>query len=250
MVMKKTAFLIFVFLFSSMLIFSQRRTQTVKWISFALKGGVGNSYFLNTDHLNDPNVELNLFSLSHSVGGRLTFTYGDHLGLGSDVLLSAYNEKYSIRNEAANVSYEKNIKLSTLDIVPFFRYTGYNTAYVELGAKISKINSVFEENTVQENFNPLELEMLEPKFTGAIFGFGLALYKTDRLDINLGARLSYAFTDLSPNRDIINDGFFIPDYTVNSATNPLSFQALLEVNYFFAFWGDAKCGRGRLMFFQ
>jgi hypothetical protein len=39
-----------------------------------------------------------------------------------------------------------------LDVIPFFRYTGNNSAYVELGAKISNINLILEENSVSEMF--------------------------------------------------------------------------------------------------
>lgn len=248
--MKKSIVLVVLILFTSTFSFSQRRRTptTVKWFSLAAKAGVGNSFFINSDHLSDVNVEPNMFSLSYTYGGRFTFTYGDYLGFGTDFLFSGYNQKYNIRN--GDIVYDKDIHLKTFDLVPFFRYTAATSAYVELGAKISNIKSVSEENSITENFNLLTTDMLEPKFTGAILGFGLALARTERVEVNLGARISYAFTDLSPNHNITDDGFYVPDYTMSASTNPFSIQALFEVNYFFAFWGDASCNRGRLSFFQ
>ncbi len=226
---------------------AQRRTQTIKWFSIAAKTGIGNSIFLNSDIINDKNVEFDYISLSQSYGGRMTFTYGENLGFGVEVLSSSYGQKYTVD---ANV---KKLKLKSLDILPFFRYTGSTGGYIELGAKISNVKSITETNT-----NPLVfvrndlMTYYEPKFTSVVLGFGLALYKGERIDVNLGARFAYSFKDITPykNFNIINDNLYTPGYFNTAATNPLSAQAILEVNYYFAFWGDATCGRGRLMLFQ
>ena len=248
--MKKTALIFFIFFLFIGMLSAQRKSQTIKWFSFAAKAGFGNSVFLNTDHIDDGNVGLNYFSLSQSFGGRLTFTYGDNIGIGSELLFSSYNQSYSINNNGT--LYDKDVKIKAVDILPFFRYTGNNAAYIELGGKFSRINSVTETNSIQENFYPVTnwSDNYESKFTSVFLGFGFALYKNDRLDVNLGARMAYSFSDLTPNYNITDDGFYLPDYVKSSATNPISVQAILEVNYFFAFWGDANCGRGRLMLFQ
>lgn len=230
----------------------QRRTQTIKWFSLAAKAGIGNSVFLNSDLVNDPNVSLNYFTLSQSYGGRFTFSYGENLGFGSDLLFSTYGQEYTINTNS--VTYDKKITLKTMDIVPFFRYSGNTGGYFEIGGKFSTVNSVFETNsnsTVLRTSSEL-IENYGPKFTSAIIGFGTALFKTERIDINLGARIAYSLTNLIPNRNfnVVNDGFYIPNYSITKSTNPLSVQVIFEVNYFFAFWGDAKCGRGRLMLFQ
>ena len=231
---------------------AQRNTQTIKWFSLAAKAGIGNSVFINKDLINDPNVSLNYFTLSQSYGGRFTFSYGENLGFGSDLLFSTYGQEYTINHN--DVTYDKKISLKVVDIVPFFRYSGNTGGYFEIGGKFSTVNSVFETNsntTVLRTSSEL-IENYGPKFTSGVIGFGTALFKTERIDINLGARIAYSFTDLIPNRNfnVVNDGFYIPDYTITKSTNPLSVQVIFEVNYFFAFWGDAKCGRGRLMLFQ
>ena len=227
-------------------------TQTIKWFSLAAKAGIGNSVFINKDLINDLNVSLNYFTLSQSYGGRFTFSYGENFGFGSDLLFSTYGQEYTINNN--NDIYDKKITLKTIDIVPFFRYSGNTGGYFEIGGKFSTVNSVSETNsnsTALRASNEL-IDNYGPKFTSGVIGFGTALFKTERIDINLGARIAYSFTDLIPNRNfnVVNDGFYIPNYTITESTNPLSVQVIFEVNYFFAFWGDAKCGRGRLMLFQ
>jgi hypothetical protein len=249
--MKTYSFLIIVFILSISYSNAQKNSQNVKWLSLSAKAGVGNSYFLDVDHIEDKNITMSYFSLSQSFGGRLTFTYGERIGVGSDVLFSGYNQKYEIKVDSTTIN-NKAIKLSTMDILPFFRFTGYNTVYIELGAKFSTIKSVNETNSMSGIYRTTDVlkSSMEPKFTSAIFGFGGALYKTDRVDVNLGLRLSYSFTDIAPNYNILNDNVYVPDYVEEFPLHPISVQAVFEVNYFFAFWGDASCGKGRLMLFK
>ncbi len=248
--MKKITLVFLITLLFMSILSAQRKSQTIKWFSFAAKAGFGNSVFLNIDHIDDGNVDLNYFSLSQSFGGRFTFTYGDHLGIGSDLLFSTYNQTYSINNNG--ILYDKDVKIKAVDFLPFFRYSGLTGGYVELGGKFTRINSVTETNSIQENFYPVNniMNNYEPKFTSVVLGFGFAVYKNERIDVNLGARMAYSFTDLTPDYNITDDGFYLPDYVKSSPTNPVSVQAIIELNYFFAFWGDANCGRGRLMLFQ
>ncbi len=229
---------------------AQRSSQNIKWLSLAVKGGFGNSVFLDIDHIEDKNITMNYLSMSQSFGGRFTFTYGERLGIGSDLLFSTYNQKYEIDVDGSLNN--KTIKMSTLDILPFIRFTGYNTVYVELGGKFSTIKTMSETNTLTGNYRSGEVlkSNMEPKFTSPVLGFGLAVYKTDRLDINLGLRMAYSLTDAAPGYNILNDNVYIPDYEEDFSLNPLSVQAIFEINYFFAFWGDASCGRGRFMLFK
>jgi hypothetical protein len=249
--MKKLSFLIAAVVLSLSLTQAQRNSQNIKWFSLAGKACVGNSYFLDVDHIEDKNVTMSYFSLSHSFGGRFTFTYGERVGIGADLLFSGYNQKYEIQVDSTTIN-NKNIKLNTMDILPFFRYTGYNTVYVELGAKFSTIKSISETNSMAGLYRTTDelMSRMEPKFTSAILGFGGALYKTDRVDVNLGLRLAYSFTDVAPNYNILNDNVYLPTYIKDKTLNPVSVQAVFEVNYFFAFWGDASCGKGRLMLFK
>jgi len=217
---------------------AQRRTSTVKWFSLAAKAGIGNSVLLNVDLIEDGNVDLSVYTLSQSYGGRFTFTIGDNIGFGTELLFSSYGQKYDILNN--ETSYIKEISMKGVDLLPFFRYSGDNGAYLEVGSKISTINTIQETNSIPTVMNRDNLmQFYENKFTSLVFGFGTALYKSERIDVNAGIRMAYSFKDITPYEtyNVTADGYYIPDYTKSHPTNPLSVQAIIELNYFFAFWG-------------
>lgn len=236
----------------SSLTFAQRRGQTIKWFSLGAKGTIGNSFFLNMDVLNDKNIEPDYFSIAYSYGGRFTFTYGDYVGFGVELLSSAMNQDYAIADGV--VSYEKNINLKTTDITPFFRYTGDKGGYFEIGPRFSTVKSVSETNSQDLNFKNTDnlIEYYGPKFTSAMIGTGLSVVTTERIVVNLGVRASYSFSDLNPDKTyyVADDYVYRPSYDFTATTNPISIQFVAEIDYSFAFWGNASCGRGRLMFFQ
>ncbi len=251
--MKKIAYLLIAFAFLFQNANAQRRTQTIKWFSIAAKVGYGNSVLLNVNNIEDKHVEFNYLTPSLSYGGRFTFSYGEKIGFGSDVLFSSFGQKYTIDNNGD--IYEKEVSMTSLDILPFFRYSGEKGGYFEIGPKFSNIKSIDVSNSVNQNFtqNSENIDRnYSSSFTSVVLGFGLAVYKNERLDVNLGTRFAYSFTDFTPGYtyNVVNDGYYIPEKEVLTDTNPLSIQLLLEVNYYFAFWGDATCGKGRLMLFK
>ena len=91
------------------------------------------------------------------------------------------------------------------------------------------------------------------KYNSIAVGLGFAIFRGERVSFNLGLRGSYAISDIveDPNFYVLNDGVYplSADYAY-SKTNPFSLKLMFEINYFFGFWGDASCGRGRMMFFQ
>lgn len=251
--MKKSVFIILLISIIFPNLNAQRRKQTIKWFSIAAKAGYGNSVLLNVNNIEDKNISFNYLTPSFSYGGRLTFSYGEKIGFGADVLLSSFGQKYTINNNSD--IYDKEIKVKSLDILPFFRYTGEKAGYLEIGGKFSTVKSITATNSTDNTlFRPTEniVDNYAPKFTSLVLGFGLAVYKNERLDINLGSRFAYSFTDFTPgySYNVVDDGYYSPTKDILTPTNPLSIQLILEVNYYFAFWGDATCGKGRLMLFK
>lgn len=251
--MKKTVFIIFAIAVIFQNVDAQRRTQTIKWFSIAAKVGYGNSVLLNVNNIEDKSLSFNYLTPSLSYGGRFTFSYGEKIGFGADVLYSSFGQQYTINNNE-NI-YDKEINIKSLDILPFFRFTGEKGGYAEIGGKFSNVKSIDVTNSVNENFTQNSDNIDEnyaPKFTSLVLGFGLAVYKNERLDINLGTRFAYSFTDFTPgySYNVVDDGYYLPPKDILTPTNPLSIQFILEVNYYFAFWGDATCGKGRLMLFK
>lgn len=249
--MKRTV-IFFVLLMASVSVFGQRRGQVIKWFSIAAKGGVGNSILINSDVFNQQGAEPNVFSISYAYGGRFTFTYGDNIGFGAEALWGGFSQEYALAT--GTDSYDKTLDFTSLDYTFFFRYTGNNGGYFEIGPSFTNLETVDESNSIQGSFLPRTdlMNTYENKYTNLMIGFGLAAVRTERLDLNVGLRVNYGFNDIEPDPTyyVLNDGVFMPDLISEKATHPVSLKLFLELNYYFAFWGDASCGQGRLMFFK
>jgi hypothetical protein len=248
----KKIIILTVLLIAAISVNGQRRGQVIKWISLSAKGGVGNSVLLNTDAVNEQYANLNFLTPSYAYGGRFTFTYGDNIGLGLDLLSVSFGQEYSL--VTPDFSYEKKIALRSLDYTVFFRYNGNQGGYFEAGPVFTKLLSAEETNSAEANV-PLQDDLMNiyaNNYTNIMLGFGMAVMRTERLDLNLGVRLNYGLDDIVPEHSdyILDDGVFQPEIISDKSTNPISAKFLVELNYYFAFWGDASCGQGRLMFFQ
>jgi len=248
----KKIIILTVFLIAAFSVSGQRRGQVIKWLSLSAKGGVGNSVLLNTDVFNEKYADLNLLTPSLAFGGRFTFTYGDNIGFGLDLLSVSYGQEYSLATP--DLSYEKKLALKSLDYTVFFRYTGNQGGYFEAGPVFTKLISAEETNSIAGNFSPRAdlMNIYENNYTNLMIGFGMSALRTERLDLNLGLRVNYGLDDMVPEHSdyILNDGVFQPEIMSEKSTNPISAKFIVELNYYFAFWGDASCGQGRLMFFQ
>lgn len=254
--MKNSILIIVLLVFIANTSFAQhRRGSMVKWLSIELKGAYGGSMLLNSDIASDKNVELALFSPAYEFGGRLALTFGDYISIGVELLSSSFNQDYNINVPNKQV-YTKTQSFKSTDILLALRYTNLYGFYVELGPKFSTIKKAKVTNSINEAFT----DDIEPdyaahfvdKFTGIMAGFGFAVYNGDRLRVNVGIRTSYALSNIvdDGNFYVLNDGFYHPIGSFSSNTNPLTVQLSLGVNYVFGFWGNATCGRGRLVFFQ
>ena len=231
--------------------FSQRRSQVIKWFSIGAKASVGNYILLNPDIIGENNADLDFMTLAYSFGGRFTFSYGQNHGFGVELMSAKFGQKYHLKPD--NNSYDKELSLSSLDFFVFYRYNSFGLGYFEIGPRFTKVKSIVETNTIT---TPIEYNNLQEKYSssypGAVIGFGISPLKTDKVNINTGIRLFYGFKDMveDENYYILNDGVYRPENDTGASTNGISVQFVLEVNYFFAFWGNASCGRGRLMLFQ
>ncbi len=247
--MKKTIlFLIFTILIS--VAYGQKRGK-IKWLSVSLKGGYGNSILINSDVKDDTGVVPDFLTPSSEFGGQLGITHGDNIGFFFEVLSSSFGQNYDI---ATTPQYTKKVNLKSLDYLITFRYTSDYGFYFEAGPKMTNVKSVSEENSIKASFNDVEniSENYEEKFNSIVLGIGFALSRTDRLNFNLGLRWNYGFNSiiLDENYYVMNDGVFKYSYIPSAKTKPFSMKLVLEIKYFFGFWGNASCGRGRFMLFQ
>ncbi len=239
-------------------IFAQRGRGSgeVKWLSLSIKGGFGGSLLYNKDVMSDKNVKLN-FSPAYSFGGRFGITYGDHVGINIEPTISNFGEVYSISdNTNGVVPYVKTQKLKSFDLFVSLRYISDYGFYVEAGPQFSTMKSASVKNdpsnllfTDENSVNDYKTNFAD-KFTSIAAGMGFAAINGDRVQLFIGLRGAYAFGDLNPDYHVLNDGVYHPTTTFTAKTSPITLKLMAELNYFFGFWGDATCGKGRMMFFQ
>jgi len=238
--------------------FAQRRGRgngEIKWLNLAIKGGYGGTMMFNSDVSGDGNVSQDFLSPSYEFGGRFGIGYGDFVSLGVEVLSAGFGQDYSI-NDATIESYTKKQKFTSFDLLVALRYTSPYGFYFEAGPKFSTLKTASIENSMTGPFvdgdQPDYMQNFSEKFTSIVAGMGFAIHNGDRLQVTLGLRGSYAIGNFVENENyyVLNDNVYRPMGSFTAKTSPFTLKAVLEVNYIFGFWGDASCGRGRLMFFQ
>jgi len=250
--MKKAILILSIILITGSL-YAQRRGGTIKWLSLSVKAGGGNSLLYNKDIQTDPDINLDFFSPSYFFGSRFTISIGDNIGFGGEGLYSKFGQNYSIVSGGG--AYKKKLDFNATDFLLFFRYTSDYGGYFEIGPKFSRMKSASLENSITSNeFVPIEdlQAKFSEQYTSIMVGAGVSLFRTDRVTGKLGARLAYSTSDFTPEKSfsVINDGVYVPPYTISATTNPFTIQGVLEINYFFGFWGDASCGRGSMQLFK
>jgi len=251
--MKKIILLI-VLCVSVNLTYAQRHGRgEVKWLSLAVKGGYGGNLLLNSDVLTDSEIKVNFLSPHYAFGGRFGITYGDNIGINIEPLWSAFNQEYSIKSSPP---YIKTQKFKSFDLFVSIRYINDYGFYLEAGPQFSTLKSASVKNnepgTYTENQSGDYISNFADKFTSIGFGLGYAAINGDRLQMFVGLRANYGLGNFVQNSSfhVLDDGVYKPVNLTSAKTSPITYKLMMELNYFFGFWGDATCGKGRLMFFQ
>ncbi|OQY01602.1 MAG: hypothetical protein B6I20_07630 [Bacteroidetes bacterium 4572_117] len=249
--MKKIAFLLVMILLSTNFYAQKKRGKIIKWLSISAKAGYGNSILVNSDVIADEDANIDFASPAYNFGGRFGVTFGDNVGIFVEPLFSSFNQEYSINT--GNTIYDKTQEFKSFDMVLELRYTSDFGFYFEAGPVLTKLKSANETNTgtVTVPARTNYFGNFKTQYTSVMFGLGFAAFRGDRFAVNLGLRGTYALGNFVENSSfyVLDDGVY---HTSASSveTKPFSAKLMIEVNYFFGFWGDANCGRGRLMFFQ
>lgn len=252
--MKKISLLV-ILLSVSLVIFAQRgrNSSMIKWLSLEVKGGYGSTILFNNDISAEDNARMNFFSGAYNFGGRFGITFGDYVGVFVENMSENFKQSYELIPGDPILPYTKTQSFKSKDWIFEIRYTNDYGFYVEAGPVFSTLKSAEESNDAEYSFIPSDnyLQNFNEKNTGLMFGLGFSLVRGDRISVNLGLRGTYMFGNFVANDNFyaLNDGVYTGTNT-GAATNPFSIKMMLGVNYFFGFWGDASCGRGRLMFFQ
>ena len=252
--MKKINLLI-IALLVSFSFFAQRRSSNVKWLSLELKGGYGSTVLFNSDVSSEPNVSQNFISGAYNYGARFGVTFGDYVGVFVERLSEHYKQLYDVVPGEPLMPYTKTQSFSSADLVFAIRYTNDYGFYVEAGPVFSSLKTAEETNGDDYSIlNPGNdyIDNFSKNNTALMFGLGFSLFRSERVAVNLGLRTTYAFGDFVENKNfyVLNDLPIYNGSSTGASTNPFSIKLMLGVHYFFGFWGNASCGKGRLMFFQ
>lgn len=215
------------------------------WFDAGVKGAYGPTMMYDQNVFDDGDYK-HALSTGTAIGGRLGFNYGYHVGLSLEYTGSTSNQEFNYQNQDPYNSF----KWKTNDVSTLFRYSG-NGAYVELGAKFSKVKSVElttldqPELDVTENFNK--------NYTSGIFGFGSYLMGGELLTLNLGIRVHWGFTDMvnetgkEAGYPIVVENLKDP----SSKTLATAAQLQVELNYAFGRFSKEAChDRWKLILFQ
>lgn len=254
--MKKNIILLLLGVVLTTSLFAQKRkSSTINWLSIAIKGGYGTTILMNQNIFNDINVAPNFMNGSYFVGGRFGWTFGDYVGLSFETDYSSFGQEYSITATSGAIS--KNIDFTSLDMLGLFRFTAETGFYLELGPKFSTIKSVKENPIPNPAFYPAgAMSIFNEKYMSAVLGLGFMPYMGDRITVSVGFRANYGWKNMVSDSyplyfTVSDDGRYPQPATyTNSMTNLIQLHGVVELNYFFGFFGDATCGRGRLMLFQ
>lgn len=240
-----------------------QRGDAPNWISIAGKVGVGNSILLCKQVSDNDNITQNYLSPSFGIGGRLGVVFVDRIGVSVEYLSSTYSNKYEVKAPTINQKFDSNLKLKTGDLLILARYTGAYGFYVEIGPKITSVKEVqysIDNNDHGVKFSDLGLPLNEVvsnidltncfngSFNSFVFGLGMTPFNGDRVQISLGVRAAYC------NKNIVKQTAGL-DRTGFANFNeiemkPFSAQVMVDINYHFARFGSATCGKQKIIFFK
>lgn len=240
---------------------SQRR-QDGTWMNIAIKGSYGTTYLLNKNISDDGNIEMDLLSPSYSYGLRAGFTISEFTSISVEAANSTYIQKYEMHNAGVfqDLHYTKSLQFEARDYAIFFRLTNYDGVYFEIGPKLSWLKTLIVSNTIDSTFTDITKEGFKDRTTSLVLGAGMAVLKTrdDRLRLNVGLRMHITLDDVltDVNKPPVKDGLyewnysFFDSYNNVVGTRPLLLQAVVELDYYFGYYGNTKRGRTRFVLFR
>lgn len=216
------------------------------WISIAGKVGFGTSIMLSEQISDDENVTANYLSPAFSIGGRLGVVFVDKIGVSVEYLASNFQNKYEVKMPLLNQKNNTNLRFKSGDILILARYTGEYGFYAEIGPKITSAKTIQYEVESGPSFDLKNC--FNGSFTSIVFGFGYAVVNADRVQVTLGARAAYCSKNIvKQTSGLDNTGF--AKYAAMEM-KPLSAQIMVDINYHFARFGSATCGKQKIIFFK
>jgi hypothetical protein len=214
------------------------------WIEVGAKGQYGFKGFYNDNIINDRDHEYKISS-GYSYGGLVNINFADRHGFIIEGLLSENVQKFNYEL-GGSLQTASEVSWTTLD--GYLMYRAYNnTAYLEIGPKISMVRSI------DQSPNPLNIwdipKQYNEQYWSAAIGFGGMILGSEFFTLKMGLRFEYALGDLV--NETGQDNRF-PAYYVNyedyKASHPFSATLNLELNFAIGAVARAQCGRRSFIF--
>jgi len=246
---------------------AQKKGQMIKWLRIAPKASFGTALLINSNTFKDKSIEESYFNMSTAFGGSLGLGIGDYLEFYAEMNALNFGQTYHMqveRTDGTDDSYDKTLAFTAVNTGVLMRWVTDKGGYFEVGPNFTKLKSATVTNTVEGALLNPTTNDFNDSYINLSLGFGQALYRSERLFVYLGARFNispvsmYLPRDLYPDESYFKDGIYNIEnlryepniHEIQGKTMPVTGFLTLEVNYTFGFWGNARCGRGRLMFFQ
>lgn len=216
------------------------------WISIAGKASIGNSALFCMQINDNGKITQNYFSPSFGGGGRLGVVFWDIIGVSAEYMASVYENKYMYAPQPQDNQTNSNIKLKTGDLLILARFTDRTGFYAEAGAKFTSVKGVtyqvdgLPDASLRENFSG--------NYTSMVLGLGVSPFMGNHIQVSLGLRGAYSSKNIVAHTPSLN-GFGNETFTTLEM-NPFSIQLVMDINYHFARFGSATCGKRNIIFFE
>ena len=135
-----------------------------------------------------------------------TYYSNTNVSLAIELLYGSYGQKYrgNFSDTASGFSIESGTHLTSFDIPVMVHVRGQAGLYAEAGVSFGMIKGVKQDlsrSPSDASFPTLSNQSVDSAFVknnlSGIFGFGIDSELNDHLNLTIGFRLTYGFTDLS-----------------------------------------------------
>jgi hypothetical protein len=166
-----------------------------------------------------------------------TYYSGTNISIAIELLFGSYGQKYigTYTDTASGYSVASKVSINSMDIPIMIHLRGQAGLYGEFGVSFGMINGIKQEysrSPENANFKNFSGASVDSSFVknnlSGIFGFGIDSELNDHLNLVIGFRATYGFTDLTePQKS------YTPDY---SATHSLTVGFVVGVAYILNFF--------------
>lgn len=237
----KNIFAIFIFSF----FIGSLNAQEI-WLEAALKGGVGSTFLLNKNILDDDNYNYNA-TLAYNYGAKLAVNFGPFNGISIEGFLTKGGQDFNYTQLVPGNDYKNKISWTSMDFLLLYRHIN-NRVYFELGPMYSKLRSLEQ--------NDLDVQLINPKsnyesnYLSGVLGVGGYVAGAETFSLGLGIRLHYGLTDFV-NSEGKTLGFPAPTriYDNDAITRVAFAEFMVEFNFGIGRWAKTSCSE-RMHFFR